>query len=144
MMTTPVSSKLPPLYHRFFPDFIESEIPAETIATCDDCVFCRQPQNPFINTKCCTYYPEMSNYLIGGLLQDPGWTEGKNRMRALIKSRKGVTPYGLIRPKGYDLLDKELRTLHPADTGWTQREVEALRCPFYDLSLIHISQGIVR
>ncbi len=132
MMTTTVSSKLPPLYHRFFPDFIESEIPAETIATCDDCVFCRQPQNPFINTKCCTYYPEMSNYLIGGLLQDPGWTEGKNRMHTLIKSRKGVTPYGLIRPKGYDLLDKELRSLHPADSGWTKMEVEALRCPFYD------------
>jgi hypothetical protein len=126
-----LKDKIPPIYHGFFPDFMELEFPEEKIATCADCTLCRSKQSPYINTKCCNYYPKLTNYLIGGLLLDnsPQWEEGRKRIRRLIAEKRGVTPYGLIQPTQYSVL-KEKRD---KEDFWKKpREYnESLLCPFY-------------
>ena len=84
-----IKNKIPPLYHSFFPDFIEKEIPQERIATCDNCTLQMFPERRNINTKCCVYYAELPNYLLGGLLSDKreSLAEGRMFARKLIKEK---------------------------------------------------------
>ena len=123
--------KLPPLYHQFLPDFIHETIPDEKVATCDNCVMNLSPKSTNINTKCCVYYAELPNYLLGGLLQDQreSLQEGKKRALAIINSKLGVTPYGIRKPSWYRKFEKE-KKVNKQHT-MTQEEKETLRCPFY-------------
>ncbi|TDB61142.1 hypothetical protein [Arundinibacter roseus] len=129
-------SKLPSLYHTLFPELASLEAPTESFATCENCVLCQKPDSPFLDTKCCTYYPQLPNYFIGGILSDsrPELQEGKQRLRALIQAGHGVTPTGLVTPLRYDLLNTAIRTDKSPAKGneWTKAEVDTLRCPFYD------------
>ena len=127
-------NKLPSLYHTLLPGLAQLEVPAETFATCDNCVLCQKDGSPYLGTKCCTYYPELPNYLVGGILQDerPEMQEGKRRLRSILASRLGVTPYGLIHPFQYALLDKTIRDSRKNQYDWTAEEVATLRCPFYN------------
>jgi hypothetical protein len=57
-------------------------------------------------SKCCTYYPRVPNYLVGGLLADPGshLDEGRRRLERIIDRRIGVTPRGISAPRKYSSL----------------------------------------
>lgn len=119
----------PPVYERLLPRFFTEPIPAEAKADCGNCPMCAESTPPAqrfrADTKCCTYYPKLPNYLIGGLLEDgdEALAEGQRRVREKIARRVGVSPQWLRAPAKYDLLYK-----HSRDTFG---RAGSLRCPYY-------------
>jgi len=75
-----ILDSLPVLYADLFPDFFRKEVPAETKATCAWCAMCPSSASGAVesvdgvsrlfrpDTKCCTYYPKLPNYLVGAIL----------------------------------------------------------------------------
>ena len=51
-------------------------------------------------TKCCTYVPEVPNFLVGRILDDPdpAFAPGRATVNQRIDARVSVTPLGLGRP----------------------------------------------
>src|SRR5262245_22834480 len=93
---------------------LDGAIPAESKATCDSCAMC-PPKDAAVPraelfyspvTKCCTFLPEIANFLVGGILtdDDPGLAAGRLTIEQRIDSGVGVTPLGLIRSAKYNLL----------------------------------------
>jgi len=97
-----ITKVLPALYSGMFPPFFSGTIPAETLATCGNCAMAApdsQGQNPEYyrpELKCCTYFPGLPNYLVGGILSAPSLVQGKARITARINGRTGVTPFGIF------------------------------------------------
>lgn len=64
---------LPALYQRWATELLPGGIPREHVASCMDCVMCESCEpgthrNPdFFNpdSKCCTHFPDIPNYLVG-------------------------------------------------------------------------------
>lgn len=131
-----LKEKLPPLYQSFFPDFIEKNVPEEKWATCSNCTRCRSPKSPYIDTKCCDYYPYLANYLVGGILLDkrPEMAVGQKRVRELIRQKAGITPYGILPPREYTSKRKKRSGEPVFGTNSTlsniREEAVALRCPY--------------
>jgi len=126
-----LTSRLPSIYHRILPEFLERSYPDERFATCDSCLNCQSPNSPYVSTKCCTYYPSLPNYLVGGILsdQDARSQSGRDRTLALIASAIGVTPYGVVRPAQKAA---RLRELTPPGRVPNSAEAESLLCAFYE------------
>lgn len=134
MKTRRIIDELPELYRNFLPAFFKREIPVETGATCMDCAMVRGSDAPFPGgvyfskkRKCCTYYPELPNYMVGAILTSTGsdLAEGRNRVRLKIKKRICITPLGIARPKKYTFL---LKNAQPEFFGRSK----TLVCPFFD------------
>jgi len=95
---------------------------------------CHKPGEPAIpgveyfrpDVKCCSYYPKLPNYLIGGLLADtnPALEEGRRRIRERIRNRVAVTPQALFTPKRYNLL-------HKYGMPQSYGRVSSMLCPYY-------------
>jgi len=128
--------KLNPLYQQLFEGgvFDRPEI-EEKRATCNNCAMCDHGQVAPVemdyfepSAKCCTYHPNLANYLVGGILADPSeeLTEGKRRIRERIAGRTGVTPHFLAAPRKYALLYAAAR-----GSGAFGRS-KALLCPYFD------------
>ena len=126
-------STLPPLYARWMNDLLDGPIPAETTATCEQCVMCGDgPASPaslsFFNpaTKCCTYIPRLPNFLVGRVLEDddPAAAAGRASVERRIDERVGVTPLGLAQPPVH-------ATLYGIGGAATFGHAMALRCPHY-------------
>ncbi|MBI3924352.1 MAG: hypothetical protein HY319_02310 [Armatimonadetes bacterium] len=121
---------LPSVYRHVFPEFFGRERPEETRATCGNCAMVPGPGAPTSvrffrpQTRCCTYFPAIPNYLAGGLLGDdsPEMAEGRQRVQARIASRVGVTPRGIASTPTFQLLYNAA----PAAFG----RAEALKCPY--------------
>ncbi|HEY4001236.1 MAG TPA: hypothetical protein VGO93_20360 [Candidatus Xenobia bacterium] len=119
---------LPPLYARWFDDFLDLPLEEETEATCDDCAMCRSspvlgaPPNYAPNVKCCSFWPTLPNFVVGRILQDSG--TGPDRVAGRLTDQVGVTPLGIGPSPAYQALYAKLQ---PASFG---RSV-ALRCPYY-------------
>jgi hypothetical protein len=76
-------------------------------------------------TKCCTYLPELHNFLVGSALDDPDSTpDGLSTLERRIDERVGVTPLGLDRPRTYFLIYQN------RDEG-VFGHARGLRCPHY-------------
>jgi len=128
-----IADIFPGFYHPFLPDFFQTELPRETSATCAECAMLSSAENQhgdFIGTysavsKCCTYYPEIPNFLVGAILAetDPAYEDGKNRIRSSIEKRVALTPHGLGRPRKYALLAKRTTDFFGKS--------RLLICPFY-------------
>jgi len=135
MNTKKIIDDFPEVYKNFLPDFLNNTIPEETLATCHDCAMCKKEGDPEVgmyfspNLKCCTYHPNLPNYLIGGLLTDksPEMDEGRRRIREKIKKKIAVTPYGIDAPKKYRLLSKNQRS-----TAFGNNKLHI--CPYYEKS----------
>jgi hypothetical protein len=89
-------------------------IPAESKATCDSCAM-RPPDDASVPhgelfyspvTKCCTFLPELANFLVGGILRDddPALAAGRRTIEQRIDAGIDVTPLGLGRSAKYSLL----------------------------------------
>lgn len=113
-----IISLLPAFYKKFLPAFFETEIPKETASTCSDCAMWADSNDEFSmsvhfskETKCCTHYPNLPNYLVGALLsnRDPKLKTGQNRLRRTLNSRLGVVPLGIRRTRKYEFLMKKAR-----------------------------------
>jgi Fe-S-cluster containining protein len=129
---------LPALYTKILPSLFEREIPTETKATCANCAMCEASCKSAVepvdgrsrffrpDTKCCTYYPKLPNYLVGALLadEDPAIEEGRARVREKIARRVGVGPQWLRPPAKYKILyDNAHRAFGRS---------ESLLCPYFE------------
>lgn len=87
-------------------ELLGGPIATESRATCGDCAMMPEKgaERQFDRTtKCCTYYPELPNYSVGALIQDPAATgrrELKNRFDRVV----GMTPLGMARLPVYQAL----------------------------------------
>jgi hypothetical protein len=104
---------LPELYGHFLSSYFKSNIHEESIAACDNCAMksnagALSDQETILSFdyKCCTYYPNLSNYMIGAILSDTdaALKTGRDLIRKKIKKRIGVTPHGIHMPKKLKLL----------------------------------------
>ena len=128
------SSPLPPLYARWFDDLLSGEIPAETSATCHDCALCdtegehQKPGSTLFNpqSKCCTYMPELPNFLAGMILadDDPTMAAGRATVEARLKAGLAVTPLGLQKPA-------KLKSLYQQMEVRAFGRAQIFRCPHY-------------
>jgi len=131
---------LPAVYRRFLPDFFSQPVPPERRATCQSCVMLSpegaEEQEPFKResflptTKCCTFRPNIPNYLVGGILSHSGadMAEGQRRILQTIKSKDGVHPRWLKTPKNpaQHIAGKEALRFGRS---------EVLRCPYYKVAM---------
>ncbi len=96
---------LPPLYARWVEQVLGTSVPAETRATCLDCVMCASSVasdaavfERFVPpVKCCTYVPQIWNFLVGHALgaDRTGASHGPQQLRAQIRDRIGATPVAI-------------------------------------------------
>jgi hypothetical protein len=126
---------LPPLYAAWVDEILRAPIPKETRATCDDCVMLA-PGGSWPTgsgyafdptTKCCTYVPELPNFLVGRILSDgdPAFAKGRATLVRRLEQGIAVTPLGVGRSPTYRLLFE-----HTAGLMAFGRN-RALRCPHY-------------
>ncbi len=134
-----ILDSLPVLYRELFPDFFRKEIPVETKATCSSCAMCQSSAHGAVesvdgvsrffrpDTKCCTYYPKLPNYLVGALLSDERAElgEGQRRVGEKIASRTGVSPQWVRPSARYNLLYRNSRQFFG--------KAASMRCPYYEL-----------
>ena len=127
------SGILPPLYTAWIANVIEGPLPTETKATCSNCVMCQPankmdgPNNITFNpaTKCCTWLPELPNFLVGRILSDdsPDMREGRISVEERLRKGAAVSPLGFAQDTVFKLAREEER-------GYFGRN-SALRCPHY-------------
>jgi hypothetical protein len=122
---------LPPLYRRWAEGFLPAPIERERLATCDRCIMLdpsslapEELYNP--KTKCCTYTPDLPNYLAGRILADtdPAMQPARRFLEMRVAGGAGVTPISVAPTPVYvHLYDHRA----PAAFGRTP----ILRCAFY-------------
>ncbi|MGH7618211.1 MAG: hypothetical protein ACREPM_13375, partial [Gemmatimonadaceae bacterium] len=129
-----IPAALPPLYSRWLDDALGGSIPAETNATCDSCAMVIDGAsdapvadigfNP--KTKCCTFLPELWNFLVGAVLldDDPAAARGRATVEARLDAGIAVTPLGLGRTTTYALL-------YAAGQADVFGHSERMLCPHY-------------
>ena len=124
-------STLPPLYAGWIGDILTAPPPRETAATCESCAMCGTAADPVAltfrpETKCCTYVPNLPNFLVGRILDDTDTASARGRasVEARITRRIGVTPLGLATPPATAAL---YRLGGAAAFG----RADTLRCPHY-------------
>lgn len=119
---------LPALHARWARELLTGPVPVETEATCAACpmVDANRDTGFDATTKCCTFLPELHNFLVGAVLadDDPAAADGAATVRARIARRVAVTPLGLGRTQAYMLVYDEGG---PVTFG---RKAE-LRCPHH-------------
>src|SRR6266496_960042 len=108
------TSPLPPLYAAWMDDLFAAPIPSESDATCDECAMCvgsddeRETSGTFFDphVKCCSYVPELPNYLVGGVLSDisPASELGRASMAKRLGAGVAVTPLGIGQPPAFALI----------------------------------------
>jgi Fe-S-cluster containining protein len=120
-------SILPPLYTGWISELLRGPIPEETQATCQDCVMCdrngRNKSEIVFNpeTKCCTFNPQLPNFLVGRILSDDSQA-AKSAMETQLL--QGIaTPLGVDPPRWYTAQYKD----NPENFGIDTK----LLCPFY-------------
>lgn len=128
--TTTASVQLPPLVAKWMHDLFGGPIPEESRATCNDCVMCRRPAKSEAKSfrpdvKCCSFYPHLPNFTVGGVLNDtsPETDAGRASVDVRITDRIGVTPFGLDAPATYTLLYTNADNAFGISRG--------LRCPHF-------------
>lgn len=80
-------------------------------------------------TKCCTYHPELHNFIAGNILADerPEGYAARRTLERRIADRVAVTPLAIAPPPLYQVLYNNSALAGPDVFG----RAEALRCPFY-------------
>jgi hypothetical protein len=127
-----MSAALPPLYAGWMDTLLGAPIPVETGVICDRCVMCdpegtvapHDRYNPA--TKCCTFTPELFNFLVGRILDDddPAAQAGRATVEARLRAGVAVTPFSLGCPRPF-------ATLYKLGGERTFGRSRALRCPHY-------------
>jgi hypothetical protein len=125
------------VYARWIEAIIQGSLPEEIEATCSDCAMCSRPVEPveteqfFFDrgSKCCTYTPTLSNFMIGAILGDsaPSMTTGRASVEARLSKGLGVEPLAIHPPPAYNLLYR-----HSQDAFGRN---STLRCPHLDTVL---------
>lgn len=123
-------SALSPAYQSWMNDAFGDLFPDERRSTCHDCAMCHawEPAPAMVPEylpalKCCTYFPNLTNFLVGRVLRDPDTAEGAARLRAAI-TRRAATPLG-VHPSPSHTARYSARAMRFGRD-------EALRCPYLD------------
>ena len=113
----------------------EGPLPDEREATCSDCAMCVSDDAPAhpdalafdAHSKCCTYLPELMNFLVGRVLSDDSaeGAPGRATVEARLDAGIAVSPLGLGVPRPYALLYAHA----VAHDGFGR--TGSLRCPHY-------------
>lgn len=119
-----LASQIPVIYEKLLPVRFLALDGSEKKANCSNCYMRRsEEKKPFLeSTKCCTYYPFIPNYLVGGMLYEN--LEASKSMRNLIRDRQWILPLGVIAPPSYQL---KHQNKHIDEFGRNSDLV----CPFY-------------
>src|SRR4030042_467761 len=101
-----IKSQLSGIYSSLLPGLFDTEIPEEGYANCADCVMIDGAEHDSKSTfngrtKCCTFYPVLPNFIVGGILSDrsAGLKRGRQRIDDAITAGIGVYPHGLFPPR---------------------------------------------
>ncbi len=119
----PEFEQLPLLYQRWVEELLPAGIPREREATCLDCAMCShhaphlESGIGFYNrsTKCCTYFPDLPNFLAGraaandnpggaalrSIIENENDTRGTATMRAVQPNAKWATVYAHHHKDGF-------------------------------------------
>lgn len=126
--------KLAPIYHPLMGELFDRPEVHEPRATCDKCAMCDQGGgapvvmdyfNPEL--KCCTYLPNLPNYLVGAILAEgPSMAEGQKRIRERITKRTAVSPCWVGPPRKYLMMMMASRGTN------TFGRAKTMICPYYD------------
>src|SRR5262245_57905979 len=132
-MTDGISSILPPLYASWIYAILQGLVPSESKATCFDCAMCAKGTESSEDSryffspgvKCCSYLPELYNFLVGRVLEDDDPALAQGRASVLDRIQKGVavTPFGLGRSSTTELLYENSVNAFGRS--------HSLRCPHY-------------
>lgn len=125
---------MPRTYAPWVKELIGAGIPNEKAANCEACPMCagegtRQDGAGHYfrpDTKCCTYWPGLHNFLAGSILRSDVLVEGKERLRRQILESDNTTPLGVYPPRSYQLLYQD-----GGDEVFGRNE--NLRCPYYHI-----------
>ena len=130
---SPKSTPLPPLFNGWVEELLGGPLPEETRATCSDCVMLPQPgerpneEKIFFDphSKCCTYLPDIPNFLVGRVFRDqtPEMAPGRASMEKRVGARVAVTPLGVGQTSSY------LLWYNHSKSGFGRSQT--LRCPHY-------------
>lgn len=121
-----LKQSLPEIYHSLIsPSVLNLKI-HETKATCDNCLRARDQRFQYLyknNLKCCTFFPFLPNYAVGGILAEN--LPGAELIKKQISAREMTLPLGLFPTPQYqyDFFNKGKK-----DFG----RREDLLCPYYD------------
>lgn len=126
-----MDESLPPLYARWMDEFLKAPVPAESRSTCHDCPMISEDAarntsgfrfDP--HTKCCTYWPEIPNFLAGLILNDPdpAFAKARAKMESLMMNGVTLTPLGASPPPSFFVQYKN-------ETSFGTNP--SLLCPFY-------------
>jgi len=125
--------ELPALHAHWIGGILPGPIPREKTATCGSCVMCDGPDfaarrdvwlfDP--RAKCCTYHPNLPNFLVGAILTDADSALDSARavLAARIEAGHQVSPLGIRAPLDYVTRFRD----NPEGFG---RRLD-FRCPFY-------------
>ncbi len=122
---------LPPLYDGWMKELLAAPISTEKRASCDDCAMAPgKGETPSFDPrmKCCTFYPELPNYTVGAIIQDPT-AYGRVELQKRFQHAVGLTPMGMARPPIYGVLMQ--KSMHGDAFG----RAVSLKCPFQDEDL---------
>jgi Fe-S-cluster containining protein len=126
-----IANLLPPIYRHLLGELLDLPVPTEPESTCSNCPMCEKspknalPVNKCFNnqTKCCTFFPKLPNYLVGAILNDAGLPEGQRRISGRLTLGHGVSPWGVVADGRYALLFANSKD------GFGRSE--SLLCPYY-------------
>jgi len=118
--------RMPGVWRYLFPeDFEWFKLPAERHATCDDCYKVKLEKYRD-DCRCCTYFPELANFMLGLALG----SDGRDAVLPLVEKRF-VLPFGLVpTPLRYH------RTI-TAYAGDRFGNEKWMVCPFVEPSTFH-------
>lgn len=117
---------LPSIYARLLSPALLNQEVTETRATCHQCLRSRDRRFEYLynkNLKCCTFFPFLPNYAVGGILAEN--LPGAELIKKQIAQREMTLPLGLFPTPEYQY---EFFNKGPKDFG----RREDLLCPYYD------------
>ena len=105
------------VYSTWMAQLLTGPLPDETKATCDDCAMLPRSGTAkdavFFHpvTKCCTFQPNLTNYRAGLILSDDDseLAVGRRTVEHRLRTRIGVTPWGMEANESFKLLYKNAR-----------------------------------
>lgn len=120
-----------PIIRNLLPPPFNIDKPSEQLADCDNCSMCppksgaSEHEKYFSpNTKCCTLYPILPNYLVGAILEDPATPKQTRQEMTNAIENKTAYPHGLFPTNDY-ILDFDARKVDAFGKD------ESLKCPYY-------------
>jgi hypothetical protein len=121
------------LAERWLREALPDAIPEERTATCTQCAMIDspaasdgQPRGFLPDVKCCSYFPRLTNFQIGGILNrsDDASAPARDFLRRQIPDSAVLTMFGLVAPQSYQLK-------YEGSGGRAFGKSRTLLCPFF-------------